>query len=121
MTKPSVLVNQGVNQTSSAAPAHSAFCSPPPAAPPTSTSAAAVEIERDEPENRRDLRDGRPFHVHAGVEDHDDGVADPERETLPCIRIRNRESDDEERRPSHRAAESRNRSRSVAIAFVSQA
>ena len=54
------------------------------------------EIERDEPEDRSDLRHRYPLHIHAGVEDHDDRVADPERKSLSRVCIRNGERDDEE-------------------------
>ena len=72
ITNPSVLVNQGVNQSSSAAPAQRMSCGPPPSAPPTRTIAAAVRLNGTIRRIAATSRDGRALRVHPRVEDDDD-------------------------------------------------
>ncbi len=97
ITKPSVDVSQGVNQSNAAANAQSAHWTSPPSAPPTRTSAAAATLKGTDPKDRPHLRERRPAHVHPCMQRDDREVADPEREPLALVGFGNRERDHEKR------------------------
>ena len=54
------------------------------------------QVVRDDPQDRRDLRDRRPLHIHRAVQEHDREVGEPERESVALVRIGDRERADQE-------------------------
>lgn len=53
-------------------------------------------VERHHPENRSDLGKRGSLHVHAGVQQDDDEISDPERKPLSLRRVGHSKCDDEE-------------------------
>ena len=94
--KPSVPVSQGVHQIRTAAPVQSTHWASPPERTTDDDQPGRREVVRDDPQDRRDLRDRRPLHVHRAVQEHNREVGEPEREPVALVRVRDRERADQE-------------------------
>ena len=101
MTKPSVDVNQGVNQSSSAAASPEQPLGRAAERSADEDERGRREVERHQPQNRANLGERGAADVHASVQDDDGEVADPEGEALAIEGVGNRERDEEKR--SHAA------------------
>ena len=120
-TKPSTVVNRGVTQSSPPANVHNTHSASPPSAPPTSTRAAADEVERARSGGspRTSETDAPRTYIPAWSKTTTQ-VAEAEDEPVAVVRV-GTASAISRNPPIPPISSSRNRSRSVAIEFVSHA